>query len=478
MKDPLSCTGFALLVACPFILTTALGGEHPPGEEPALGTVRVSQEQIEDGTMTLDEIRQAGLRMFATSFNKLDGYGDGPLDLADPVGPGGRPTLQGNGTFLRVNGLDAQACMDCHSVISNASMPPRLGIGGAGASVVNAMIMPTTIDPADQDDLDGAAGFNGRFANPPFIFGAGGVELLALEMTDDLQALKWQAILNPITVVQLLSKGVHFGSIVADVSGNLDLSQIEGVDPDLVVKPFGRKGEFATIRDFDIGAMQFHFGMQPVEVVGEGFDDDGDGVVDEILVGELSALHIFLATIDRPFMKRLSARRERGFTAFRDIGCATCHVPELETRSTHLPFRFPAVPTDSQVNVFYSADLAKNPAKFETNHKGGIRVPLFADLKRHEMGEALAESFDLADAKRNHEFTTARLWGVADSAPYLHDGRATTLTEAIVMHGGEAQGARDAFAELSDARKEALLKFLRSLHTPENPLLSMPRPHS
>ncbi len=85
------------------------------------------------------------------------------------------------------------------------------------------------------------------------------------------------------------------------------------------------------------------------------------------------------------------------------------------------------------------------------------------------MGDALAENFSLVSEKVNREFTTARLWGVADTAPYLHDGRATTLTEAILLHGGEAQEPRDNFAALSAADREELLKFLRSLRTPQEP---------
>ena len=65
-------------------------------------------------------------------------------------------------------------------------------------------------------------------------------------------------------------------------------------------------------------------------------------------------------------------------------------------------------------------------------------------------------------------FTTARLWGVADTAPYLHDGRALTLTDAILFHGGEAQLARDAFDNLADADKEKMLIFLRTLRTPKS----------
>jgi len=128
--------------------------------------------------------------------------------------------------------------------------------------------------------------------------------------------------------------------------------------------------------------------------------------------------------------------------------------------------RFPAVPTDPDENIYFRVDLTRQPAKFDTNGQGGVIVPLFADLKRHDMGAGLAEDFARASDQRNREFTTARLWGIADTAPYLHDGRATTLTEAILFHGGEAQAARDAFDALGDTDKVDLLEFLRSLRTP------------
>ena len=139
-----------------------------------------------------------------------------------------------------------------------------------------------------------------------------------------------------------------------------------------------------------------------------------------------------------------------------------------------LPLRFPSVPTAPRENAYYRIELTRQPMKFERNRDGGIRVALFADLKRHDMGEALAETFALADDRENREFTTARLWGVADTAPYLHDGRATTLTEAILWHGGEARDARVAFADSSDTEKSELLEFLRSLRTPQDPLSSPP----
>ena len=459
-------TGVAVAAASAVVLSAGVAWA---GETPALGTDRIQQEEITEGARSLTEIRLAGLKMFTTPFNRLDGYGDGPVDPADTTNPGGRPTLAGNTTFLRVNGLDAQACLECHTQLSAATAPPRLGIGGVGGSNANAMIAPTRIDPADFPQTDGVAEFNGRFANPPFIFGSGGVELLGLEMTAELQAIKQAALDTPGVTFELVSKGVDFGTISADTSGELDLSQVEGVADDLVVRPFGRKGEFATVREFDVGAMRFHFGMEPVEAVGEFVDNDGDGVVNEVTIGELSALSIFLTTSDRPEMERLSVSASRGFDTFDEIGCTSCHMPSIETSSTELPYRFPEKPDRPYENEFYRADLTQAPARFDRSDGGGLVVPLFADLKRHDMGPALAETFDLADDATNREFTTARLWGIADTSPYLHDGRATTLTDAILWHGGEAQEVRDNFAALSSGDKDEVLAFLRSLRTPEEP---------
>lgn len=445
-----------------------------PNETGALRPDRPEQAEIEAGDVAFADLQVAGLRMFTTLFNRLDGYGDGPMDPANTLTPGGRPTLQGNGTFLRINGLDAQTCLECHSFVSAATSPPTLGIGGFGGANANAMIAPNDIDAAGLRDLSGRAHFNGRFANPPFLFGAGAVELLGLEMTADLQALRLHALANPDTDVDLITKGVDFGTLRANAGGDLDFSAVQGVDEDLVVKPFGRKGEFATVRDFDVAALQFHMGMQPTEVVGEG-DADGDGIVREALPGDLTALSAFIATLERPFAERLGDAARRGFETFRAVGCADCHLPELTTQRRALPLRRPEVANDPFANAFLSIDLTRAPMAFEPVRRGGIRVPLFADLKRHDMGPGLAEDFHGASDQRNHEFTTARLWGVADTAPYLHDGRATTLGDAIRAHGGEAQGARDAFEALSDEREGELLAFLRSLRTPQTPAQAVVR---
>jgi hypothetical protein len=434
-------------------VTAAAWSQDAPGEAPARSGTRVDQALV--SRTPLRVLRMAGLRMFSTPFNSLDGYGDGPLDPGDTRSPGGRPTLGGNGTFLRVNGLDAQTCLECHSIVSAAAIPAVLGIGGVGGSNSNAIIMTTTVDSGDTD-LDGSAALDGRFANPPFVFGAGAVELLAKEMTLDLQALKQSALDTPDTVVSLTTKGVSFGALSANESGELDTSGVVCVDADLVVRPFG------------------HLGMQPTEAVGTG-DPDADGVSDEVLPGDLSVLSVFIATLERPFQQRLSKTAKAGLDTFEGIGCANCHIPSLETEQRRLPLTFPEVPDDPFANAYLEIDLTRKPMRFRRNGAGGVVVPLFADLKRHDMGPGLAETFSLATERQNREFTTARLWGVADTAPYLHDGRATTLSAAILAHGGEAEDARDAFAALADSEREQVLAFLRSLRTPRNPAAGLAR---
>jgi Di-haem oxidoreductase, putative peroxidase len=459
---------------------------------PAIDSQDVLLQKFNSGRLTLDDMRRMGLSVFSTPFNSYDGYGDGPFDRTEINTRllGHRPTLQGNGLVLRVNGLDAQSCNECHTIVKASNRPPTLGLAGVGGMVQNAIIMPSMIDVSDSLDgrgiyqpghdpdlpmvFDGAADFNGRFANPPFLYGGGGVELLGKEMTTDLQSLLQVAKTSPAgTTVVLTTHGVGFGYLVSIGGGSVDLSHIEGVDADLVVKPFGRKGEFFSMRDFDRGAMQFHFGIQPVEVVGEGVDDDGDGVTNEVTVSEMTVLHFFDVTNPRPVDATGNDAKD-GMGVFTKIGCAGCHIPSLTTRGRTVPLAYPEVATNPGANDYAKVDLVR--VGFTPVDGAGVAVPLLADLKRHDMGDRLAESFEFGTVS-NRQFTTARLWGVADTAPYLHDGRATTLYQAIWFHGGEAQGPRNAFLGLNDNQQRKLLNFLSSLHTPDHPneeLLPLP----
>jgi len=126
----------------------------------------------------------------------------------------------------------------------------------------------------------------------------------------------------------------------------------------------------------------------------------------------------------------------------------------------------------------YSRNLNRDDGPPETLPRlphtyGKIDVPLYSDLKRHRMGDNLAEPFpqttDGGQDIPGTEFLTRPLWGVADTAPWMHDGRALTLTDAILMHEGpnsDADVSIEKFKDLSDDDKLALRTFLSSLRLP------------
>ncbi|MGH6690992.1 MAG: di-heme oxidoredictase family protein, partial [Gammaproteobacteria bacterium] len=133
------------------------------------------------------------------------------------------------------------------------------------------------------------------------------------------------------------------------------------------------------------------------------------------------------------------------------------------------------------------------PPRAEPHPERGAIVRPYGDLKRHRMAPHLADpagpapSFtaDFEPVEVDGEpvliaptvFLTPELWGVGNTGPWLHDGRAGTLEEAILLHGeddppavgdplrSEAQDSRDAFAALPADERQALVTFLHSLRT-------------
>jgi len=474
----------ALSIACASVLATSVAVAQDVDIKTLYnGDFRVTQDNLLD--LDRDEIRLAGLRMFVSQFNKQDGFGDG-----DDAVTGGhnvigesRGSLQGNGTFTRINGLDAQSCLECHGVVSNRIAPAKFGIGGVGG-VNNTVLAAGGGSFIDLNVADKQKNVDGRVINPPFIFGAGGVELLANEMTIDLNEQLAAAPAGATT--DLITKNIEFGSITKDAAGNIVTEDhdadpstpevavgVEGVfdirptidgehnDDFLVVAPFGRKGNEKSTRTFDTGALNFHFGMN---IEGPNEDSDNDGVSGEVTTGELSALSVFLSTAQTPFAKKPDAEARQGRQLLDDMGCTECHVPNMDTNGKHLGFRFPEIGNDPAANEYYTVDLTKKPMEFQKNNQGGVTVPLFADLKRHDMGPTMAEF------NGDSMFTTMRLWGVADTGPYLHDGRALTIREAIELHGAEGSDAKpavDSFKAAGPAAQDAVLAFLDTLRSPD-----------
>jgi CxxC motif-containing protein (DUF1111 family) len=109
-----------------------------------------------------------------------------------------------------------------------------------------------------------------------------------------------------------------------------------------------------------------------------------------------------------------------------------------------------------------AGNIRRRLGDFDKDAAGRTVVRVFGDLKRHDMGSRLAESIDEVGTGAS-VWLTRNLWGVGSTAPYLHDGRATTLTEAILEHGGEAAASRNAFAALVEASQKDLIAFLNNL---------------
>jgi hypothetical protein len=450
----------------------AQAGSKDGIDSPTL-TPRVDQADVAaaDSFDKIQCVRREGLRVFGNPNTLADGFGDGPGDPTQSrLILGNRVTFP-NTPFGRLFGLDSQSCGECHSILSAKSIPSKFAIGGTNTLSQPVLVLTGPVDTSDADG-NGKLDFNGRLINAPALWGAGGLELLAKEMTQDLQRLRRQAIAKPGVAVRLVTQaGVDFGSIVCAANAVCDNTQLRGIRPDLVVRQFGRRGDNPTIRDISNLAASFQIGMQPAEVVGDGIDADGDGVVNELTVGEISAITLWQAGLEPPRQTRLSREARRGEELFGTLGCAACHIPELNTRSSKLTLSFPEVFTDPAANVFQTLDLRrlgfKDADDGPRSKSNGIRLRAFADFKLHQMGPTLTDQ--PASDPAQGLFVTIALWGVADSAPYLHDGRALTINSAILMHDGEGRASRNAYAAASVDSRKAVLAFLDTLRAPEDP---------
>jgi hypothetical protein len=451
-----------------------------------------------------------GDELFETRFNALDGVG---MNVGDqqrftrlPRADKRAGNEWANAVPRRATGPNAEACNVCHN------LPFDDGAGLIAANVIRDPLH--TADP-------------GRMIqrNTPHVFAPGGLQLLAEEMTAALIAIRSDAVARACSGSvgsrvrrTLTAKGVGYGSLEAQrvSSGGsrcpgssrrfrVDTSGVRGVDADLVIRPLQWKGNTTTVRAFNRDASHNELGMQAVEIAGDGRDGDFDGVVDELGIGDMTAMAIYLAAQPRPVTKLelnaiglldppLSAGEiadiRAGETLFSQVGCNDCHRPALlvddpvfrepSSRSTHRDAVFPAgqnpialgvdparpiafdIRTDQPDNQLVANGQEVRLGSFEADASGRAIVRLYGDLKRHDMGPRLAERIDETGTGAS-TWLTKELWGAGSTAPYLHDGRATTLTEAVLEHGGEAASSRDRAAALSVAQQAQLVAFLENL---------------
>ena len=214
--------------------------------------------------------------------------------------------------------------------------------------------------------------------------------------------------------------------------------------PNGKVGRFGWKAQMASLADFVRAACANELGLsnpsaaQPtplystVAMRSAGYD---------LTAEQCDQLTAFCASLARP-VERLSKgvtaeQAATGRALFTSVGCAECHTPKL-----------------GDVDGLYS-DLLLHSMGRDLVGGGYYGEPIVASL-----GSAPVEGPGPTD------WRTPPLWGVADSAPYMHDGRALTLEQAIQLHGGQGARAARNFAALSPAAQGQLIAFLRTLRAP------------
>jgi CxxC motif-containing protein (DUF1111 family) len=322
------------------------------------------------------------------------------------------------------------SCANCHSTPAiggaSAATVTRFGRNDKGvfdplAAQGGSLLQSRAVDPTALEKIPTDATIVSHRMTTP-LFGAGLIEAIP---DKDLQVLaqrkKADGILGRAALIQDVTTG------------------------EMRVGRFGWKAQQATLLAFAADAYVNEMGITsrffPTENAPNGdqallaqFDhtqdpeDEVDPVTGKSDIDKAADYMRFLAPPPPPHS---SAEVQTGYNLFLRLGCAECHIPTLFTGPNKV------------------RALDRKP------------VTLFSDLLLHDMG-SLNDGIAQADALPN-EMKTAPLWGLRHRAPYLHDGRAPTLPNAIDAHDGEGAVSRDRFNKLGSGQQKQLIEFLNNL---------------
>ncbi len=272
--------------------------------------------------------------------------------------------------------------------------------------------------------------------NAPPLFGVGLIDAIPDKVFDDVALEQAKAASEPPPP--------------SEVGGIRDVVPVRGRVARLKngrVGRFGWKASVACLREFTLQACSSELGL---EVPGFAraappWKSDYKAPGLDLTSEQCDTLTAFVASLPRPSARlavspEQSGAIERGRELFTSVGCAVCHRPKL-----------------GDVDGIYS------------------------DLLLHSMGHALSDSgsytvLDPDDGSKDNqaraanelEWRTPPLWGLRDSAPYLHDGRAQTIAHAVALHEGEGLTAAQAYARLDKKDREQIELFLQSLIAPKS----------
>ncbi len=496
-KSCLCVVGSVVLISSPTTRASAQGKTLAPvGKEISVPT------HLQDGqefVISIQDLIAFGELLFRANWTIQEG--------------GGRPFTKGTGSplsdpsdplvfprnFNRVSSPDMNSCFGCHN-------KPEVGGGGEFGTLVFVLGQRfdfATFDGNETISTKGARDELGRLVtlqtiNDPrktvAMHGSGFIEMLARQITADLQAIRDAA--SPGACRALRSTGIDFGAICRRADGSWDTSQVEGLaapslkttgpsdPPNLIIRPFHQAGAVISVRQFTNNAFNHHHGIQAEERFGLGVDADGDDFVNELTRADVTASVIFQATLPVPGQvipstPSFEGAIHDGEEVFRRIGCVNCHIPSLPLRDPVFkepnPFNPPGNlrPGDTlTLSVDLTSDQLPQP-RLKQSH-GVVLVPAFTDLKLHDItsgpGDPNREPLDMNQPAGstgffagNSRFITRKLWGIANQHPFMHHGQFTTMRQAVLAHSGEALTSRTAFENLNSRQQDALIEFLKSL---------------
>lgn len=484
-----------LLVADDRKASSQIGQEH---------AIARHLQDDEEFSIPVKDLLDYGRKLFMASWTVQDGAG--------------RPMMKGNGTalsdptqplvnlraFNRLSGPDANSCYGCHN------MPYGIP-GGGGDFVTSVFVLGQRFDflTFDQSDLVPTSGAVDESQRPVTLqsvanlrrttgmFGAGYLEMLARQMTADLQSIRDSLRLGESK--QLISKGVSFGWLTRQKDGSWDVSRVEGLPrasivaptpvdrPTLILRPWHQASNVVSLREFTNTAFNQHHGMQSTERFGLDTDADGDGIKNELTRADITAVTLYQATMAVPGRvipndPEIEKAVLNGEEVFERIGCSTCHIPKLPLDRKGWVFNEPN-PYNPALNLrtgtaksiavdLNNKDLPLPRLAPDAANPDVVWVPAYTDLRLHDIcdptdpGEPLDQNQTPWTPKfhqGNRRFLTKRLWGLANEPPFFHHGLFTTIRQSVLAHSGEALQSRTSFQTLKPYDQNSLIEFLKTL---------------
>jgi len=365
------------------------------------------------------------------------------------------PIAKGDGLGPVFNG---KSCVGCHF---------QGGVGGGGANqhnVVSFELLPTKERPELKGGLIHAFAVENRFTEKlgnlkkmyPIIPGCvkleGGCQVLIKDFDPiRTERVNSTALYGAGWVDRLSGKTIYrngfkksFAKVSRELSGQFDgvMPGRPRVLPDGRIGKFGWKAQFASLEEFVAAACANEIGlgnpkMDQARPIGHDYPD----VPADLDRGQFRSLVAFVDTLARPVEilptnPAQANQATRGKALFDQVGCASCHTPDI-----------------GGLEMVYSDFLLH---RLDDRTKGGQG---YTTTETPEV--PLPDAFPLPE-----EWKTPALWGVADSAPYMHDGGAMTLEAAISRHHGDAEPILEVYNRLTEADRGAIVAFLRTLRAP------------